>query len=63
MNCCIMFMRGHDIFPKSVLLDDGNNTCFRTQTGVYMYAFSGDKRDRTADLLNAMSAIREQNEF
>ena len=22
----------------------------------------GDKRDRTADLLNAMSAIREQNE-
>ena len=23
----------------------------------------GDKRDRTADLLNAMSAIREQNEF
>ena len=29
--------------------------------------FSGflgeDKRDRTADLLNAMSAIREQNEF
>jgi hypothetical protein len=25
--------------------------------------FGGDKRDRTADLLNAMSAIREQNEF
>jgi len=23
----------------------------------------GDKRDRTADLLNAMSAIREQDEF
>ena len=23
----------------------------------------GDKRDRTADLLNAMSATREQNEF
>ena len=25
--------------------------------------FGGDKRDRTADLLNAMSAIREQNEY
>ena len=25
--------------------------------------FGGDKRDRTADLLNAMSAIHEQNEF
>ena len=25
--------------------------------------FGGDKRDRTADLLNAMSVIREQNEF
>ena len=23
----------------------------------------GDKRDRTADLLNAMSAIRGQNEY
>lgn len=26
-------------------------------------AFGGDYRNRTADLLNAMSAIREQNEF
>ena len=32
---------------------------FKVKPGV----FGGDKRDRTADLLNAMSAIREQNEL
>ena len=30
---------------------------------VVFRTFGGDKRDRTADLLNAMSTIREQNEF
>ena len=33
------------------------------KTEVFRTFCGGDKRDRTADLLNAMSAIREQNEF
>ena len=29
-------------------------TCFRVKTGLFTHPFGGDKRDRTADLLNAI---------
>ena len=32
-------------------------TCFRVKTGLFTHPFGGDKRDRTADLLNAIQAL------
>ena len=33
-------------------------TCFRVKTGLFTHPFGGDKRDRTADLLNAIGSLR-----
>ena len=34
-------------------------TCFRVKTGLFTHPFGGDKRDRTADLLNAIQALSQ----
>lgn len=37
--------------------------CFLAKTGFFVRYFGGDKRDQTADLLNAMASGGGQNEF
>jgi hypothetical protein len=50
-------------FKKIILRKKlGKNPENRSFQG-FLFPVGGDKRDRTADLLNAMSATRGQNEY
>ena len=47
--------RGMSIRPKKLR----KKPVFRVKTGLFTHPFGGDKRDRTADLLNAIQALSQ----